>query len=137
MNYHVMTLFPEMINQALDTSIMGRAREKGLIHLNTINIRDFSENKHNRVDDYPYGGGAGMVMAAGPVYRTFEHVMKQINDREAKSASAENDELKNGTVETELKNSTAAKDDRKDHAVDDDAITNIAITNIAKIMIQL
>lgn len=100
MNYHVMTLFPEMINQALDTSIMGRAREKGLIHLNTINIRDFSENKHNRVDDYPYGGGAGMVMAAGPVYRTFEHVMKQINDREAKSASAENDELKNGTVET-------------------------------------
>ncbi|WP_066718107.1 tRNA (guanosine(37)-N1)-methyltransferase TrmD [Clostridium sp. Marseille-P299] len=82
MNYHVMTLFPDMINQALDTSIMGRAMEKGLIHLNTINIRDFSENKHNRVDDYPYGGGAGMVMAAGPVYRTYQHVMKQINDRQ-------------------------------------------------------
>lgn len=75
-----MTLFPDMINQALDTSIMGRAMEKGLISLNTINIRDFSENKHNRVDDYPYGGGAGMVMAAGPVYRTYQHVMNQINE---------------------------------------------------------
>ncbi|MBE5961678.1 MAG: tRNA (guanosine(37)-N1)-methyltransferase TrmD [Lachnospiraceae bacterium] len=78
MNYHVMTLFPEMIEQVMGTSIMGRATEKGLITLNTVNIRDFSENKHNRVDDYPYGGGAGMVMAAGPVYRTWKHVTEQI-----------------------------------------------------------
>ncbi|WP_310603209.1 tRNA (guanosine(37)-N1)-methyltransferase TrmD [Anaerosporobacter sp.] len=78
MNYHVLTLFPEMIEQGLNTSILGRAREKDLITLQTINIRDFSENKHLKVDDYPYGGGAGMVMQAGPVYKAYEHVKNQI-----------------------------------------------------------
>lgn len=78
MNYHVLTLFPEMIEQGLNTSILGRAREKNLITLQTTNIRDFSENKHLKVDDYPYGGGAGMVMQAGPVYKAYEHVKKQI-----------------------------------------------------------
>ena len=78
MNFHVLTLFPEMIEQGLNTSIIGRALEKGLLSLQTINIRDFSENKHNRVDDYPYGGGAGMVMAAGPVYRAYKHIEEQI-----------------------------------------------------------
>ncbi|MBO5199566.1 MAG: tRNA (guanosine(37)-N1)-methyltransferase TrmD [Lachnospiraceae bacterium] len=72
MNYHVLTLFPDMIEQGLHTSILGRAMEKGLISLSTIDIRDYSMNKHNRVDDYPYGGGAGMVMAPGPVYRACE-----------------------------------------------------------------
>lgn len=79
MNFHVLTLFPDMIEMGLHTSITGRALEKGLLSLNTVNIRDFSENKHNRVDDYPYGGGAGMVMAAGPVYRAFEAVKKGIS----------------------------------------------------------
>ena len=74
MNFHVLTLFPDMIEQGLNTSIIGRALEKGLLSLHTINIRDFSENKHHRVDDYPYGGGAGMVMAAGPVYRAYKHI---------------------------------------------------------------
>lgn len=82
MYYHVLTLFPEMIEQGLNTSIIGRAMGKGLLSLNTVNIRDFSENKHNRVDDYPYGGGAGMVMAAGPVYRAFKHVEEQILNQE-------------------------------------------------------
>lgn len=68
MHFHVLTLFPEMIEQGLRTSITGRAIEAGTIQLSAVNIRDFSENKHNRVDDYPYGGGAGMVMQAGPVY---------------------------------------------------------------------
>ncbi len=72
MNYTVLTLFTELIENCMNSSIMGRAREKGLINLNVINIRDFSENRHNRVDDYPYGGGAGMVMEAGPVYRACE-----------------------------------------------------------------
>jgi tRNA (guanine37-N1)-methyltransferase len=67
-----------MINQGLHTSITGRALNNGLLSLNTVNIRDFSENKHNHVDDYPYGGGAGMVMAAGPVYRAYESVKKNI-----------------------------------------------------------
>lgn len=79
MNYHVMTLFPDMINQAMNTSIIGRAMEKGLLTINAIDIREFSEDKHRRVDDYPYGGGAGMVMAPGPVYRTYEHVMETIH----------------------------------------------------------
>ena len=78
MNYHVLTLFPEMIEQGLNTSILGRAREKNLITLQTTNIRDFSTNKHLKVDDYPYGGGAGMVMQAEPVYKAFEHVKEQV-----------------------------------------------------------
>lgn len=85
MNFYVLTLFPDMIEQGLNTSIIGRALEKGLLSLKAVDIRDFSENKHNRVDDYPYGGGAGMVMAPGPVYRAHEYVTKLI---EAKSEAA-------------------------------------------------
>ena len=64
MNYHVLTLFPEMIEQGLNTSIIGRAIEKGLLTLKATNIRDYAFNKHSKVDDYPDGGGAGMVMQA-------------------------------------------------------------------------
>lgn len=74
MNFYVLTLFPEMIQQAAEVSILGRASRKGLIQVNTVNIRDFSVNKHMRVDDYPYGGGAGMVMEAEPVCRAIESV---------------------------------------------------------------
>lgn len=74
MNFHVLTLFPEMITQGLGVSIMGRAIEKDLISLNAVNIRDFSENKHMKVDDYPYGGGAGMVMQAMPVYNAYKSI---------------------------------------------------------------
>lgn len=72
MHYVVLTLFKEMVETIMNTSIMGRALEKGLIDLDVIDIRDYAENKHNRVDDYPYGGGAGMVMQAGPVYKACE-----------------------------------------------------------------
>jgi tRNA (guanine37-N1)-methyltransferase len=78
MNFHILTLFPEMIMQGLSTSITGRAMDKGIISVNAVNIRDFSEDKHGHVDDYPYGGGAGMVMQAGPVYRAYEHVVNYI-----------------------------------------------------------
>jgi len=81
MRYYVMTLFPEMIEQAMSTSIIGRAREEGLIELQVLNIRDFTLDKHNRVDDYPYGGGAGMVMEAEPVYRCFEHICSEAGRR--------------------------------------------------------
>lgn len=57
MNYHVLTLFPEMIRQGLETSIIGRAMAKGIISLEAVNIRDYAFNKHQKVDDYPYGGG--------------------------------------------------------------------------------
>lgn len=79
MNFYVLTLFPEMIQQGLSASITGRALEKGILQLNTVDIRNFSENKHNRVDDYPYGGGAGMVMAAGPVVRAYSSVKDEMN----------------------------------------------------------
>lgn len=72
MVFHVMTLFPEMVEQGLHTSILGRAMDAGIIGVKTVNIRDYSEDKHRHVDDYPYGGGAGMVMAADPIARCFE-----------------------------------------------------------------
>lgn len=78
MNFHVLTLFPEMIENGLNTSITGRAIESGLISLNAINIRDFSQDKHNRVDDYPYGGGAGMVIQAEPVYKAYGYMVNHI-----------------------------------------------------------
>ncbi len=78
MNFHVLTLFPDMIMQGLNTSITGRAMDKGLISVNTVNIRDFSEDKHKRVDDYPYGGGAGMVMQAEPIYKAHGYLVNHI-----------------------------------------------------------
>ena len=78
MNFHVLTLFPEMIEQGVNTSITGRAISNGLIGLNAVNIRDFAENKYGQVDDYPYGGGAGMVMQPGPVYRSYKAVVDKI-----------------------------------------------------------
>lgn len=81
MNYHVLTLFPEMIEQGLGTSILGRAQKSGCITLETTNIRDYSDNKHMRVDDYPYGGGAGMVMQAEPVYRAYQAVEEKIGHK--------------------------------------------------------
>lgn len=78
MNYHVLTLFPQMIEDGLRTSIIGRAIDKNLLTLQTVDIRDFSTNKHHKVDDYPYGGGAGMVMQAEPVYGAYESVVKKI-----------------------------------------------------------
>jgi tRNA (guanine37-N1)-methyltransferase len=78
MNFHVLTLFPDMILQGLNTSITGRAIDKGLISVNTVNIRDFSEDKHKRVDDYPYGGGAGMVMQAEPIYKAYGYLANHI-----------------------------------------------------------
>ena len=68
MKCHILTLFPEMVLGGLRTSILGRAEEKGVLSLHGVNIRDFAENKHNRVDDAPYGGGAGLLMQPGPVY---------------------------------------------------------------------
>ena len=82
MNFHIMTLFPEMVSSGLNTSIIGRAIKEKIISVNTINIRDFTLDKHKKVDDYPYGGGAGMLMQAQPVYDTYQSVIKQINQKE-------------------------------------------------------
>ena len=77
-----MTLFPEFICQGVEVSILKRAREKGILSVQAVNIRDYSGNKHNRVDDYPYGGGAGMVMAAEPVVRCYVSILKKIKAKE-------------------------------------------------------
>ena len=68
MRFHILTLFPDMVEQGLHTSIIGRAVEKGLLAIEAVNIRDYTLDKHKKVDDYPYGGGAGMVMQAQPIY---------------------------------------------------------------------
>ena len=80
MNFHVLTLFPEMIENCIGESITGRAIRNGSITLNTVNIRNFTDNKHGHVDDYPYGGGAGMVMQPEPVYKAYKSVAEQIDE---------------------------------------------------------
>lgn len=80
MKFQVLTLFPEMITEAVSHSVIGRAQKNGLISVSTINIRDFSCNRHMRVDDYPYGGGAGMVMEAEPVFRAVSEAKRRTGD---------------------------------------------------------
>ena len=70
-NFHVLTLFPDMVLNGLNTSIIGRAVENNIIKIGATDIRDFSTNKHLKVDDYPYGGGAGMVMQPEPGFTLY------------------------------------------------------------------
>ncbi len=84
MHFYIMTLFPEMVMQGLHTSIIGRAVEKGILSIDAVNIRDYAFNKHNSVDDYPYGGGAGMLMQAEPVYQAYQAVKEKIAAAEGK-----------------------------------------------------
>ena len=81
MNFHVLTLFPEMIMNGLETSILGRAAEKGIVSFEAVNIRDYTLERHGKVDDYPYGGGAGMVMQAEPIYRAYEALVEKIGKK--------------------------------------------------------
>jgi len=78
MNYHVMTLFPEMIINAMNSSVLGKAIEKNLISLDAVNIRDYTLDKHKKVDDYTYGGGAGMLMQAQPIYDCHKAICAKI-----------------------------------------------------------
>lgn len=78
MNFYVMTLFPDMIMEGLKTSITGRAIDKGILKVEAVNIRDYTNEKHGHVDDYPYGGGAGMVMQAQPICDCYDAVIKKI-----------------------------------------------------------
>ena len=73
-SFYVLTLFPEMIDAALSHSIIGRAVNEGIINVEAVNIRDFSKDKHRHVDDYPYGGGAGMVMQPQPIYDAYKSI---------------------------------------------------------------
>ncbi len=81
MKFYILTLFPEMVLGGLATSIIGRAVEVGILSIEAVNIRDFSANKHQKVDDYPYGGGAGMLMQAQPVYDAWKSVVGRIGHK--------------------------------------------------------
>ena len=83
MRFDVLTLFPEMIEQGLNTSIIGRAIQKGCISLGVTNIRDFTTEKHGKVDDYTYGGGAGMLMQAQPIYDAYRSLVAVYDETEA------------------------------------------------------
>ena len=93
MNFHILTLFPEMIEQGMHTSIIGRAIAGGYLSINAVNIRDYAFNKHQKVDDYPYGGGAGMLMQAEPVYLSYQRKNRlssksRLSDPSGKSLSS-------------------------------------------------
>lgn len=81
MKFYILTLFPEMIMQGLHTSIIKKAVEKGLLSIEAVNIRDYTKDRHQKVDDYPYGGGAGMVMQAQPIYDAYMALVERIGYR--------------------------------------------------------
>ncbi|MDD4189669.1 MAG: tRNA (guanosine(37)-N1)-methyltransferase TrmD, partial [Eubacteriales bacterium] len=81
MRFDVLTLFPEMIDYVTGQSIIGRAKEKGIITVNAVDIRDFSQYKSKKVDDYPYGGGSGMVIMANPVYDAYRSLTKDLKEK--------------------------------------------------------
>ena len=90
MRFDIMTLFPDMVDGVLKESIIGRARAAGIITVRTHNIRDYSENKHRRVDDTPYGGGKGMLMAAPPIYNCYCAVKQEIETELHQQAESDN-----------------------------------------------
>lgn len=103
MNFHILTLFPEMVENGLKTSIIGRAVAGGLLSIEAVNIRDFAFNKHQSVDDYPYGGGAGMLMQAEPVYLAYKDIEEQIQKR-IQNAKMQNAETEEQDAEVKVQN---------------------------------
>ncbi len=99
MNFHILTLFPDMVMQGLHTSILGRAVEKKYISIEAINIRDYTTEKHGKVDDYTYGGGAGMLMQAQPVYDAYKAVENKIMSDAAEENGTENNGIENSGTE--------------------------------------
>ena len=81
MKYYILTLFPEMVMQGLSTSIIGKAAKKGILTIEAVNIRDYTRDKHLKVDDYPYGGGAGMVMQAQPIFDAYQAIRDKIGHK--------------------------------------------------------
>lgn len=108
-NFYVLTLFPEMVRDGLNTSIIGRAVEKGLLNIETINIRDYTINKHKKVDDYPYGGGAGMVMQAQPIYDAYRSIVERIGKKPR-------------TIYLTPKGKTFCQEQAKEYALEEDLV---------------
>ena len=84
MRFDILTIFPEQVRNFLDESIIGRAQKNGIIEINTHNIRDYSKDKHKKVDDAPYGGGYGMLMATQPIVDCYDAVIKSIPESSSK-----------------------------------------------------
>ena len=103
MNFHILTLFPEMVENGLKTSIIGRAVAGGLLSIEAVNIRDFAFNKHQSVDDYPYGGGAGMLMQAEPGYLAYKDIEERIQKR-IQNAKMQNAETEEQDAEVKVQN---------------------------------
>ena len=103
MDFHILTLFPEMVENGLKTSIIGRAVAGGLLSIEAVNIRDFAFNKHQSVDDYPYGGGAGMLMQAEPVYLAYKDIEERIQKR-IQNAKMQNAETEEQDAEVKVQN---------------------------------
>ena len=99
MKFDVLTLFPEMF-EVMNQSILGRAQEKNIIDINVINIRDFSENKHKKVDDTPYGGGAGMVIMPDVVYRAYKSIKNDEKNAKVIYMSPQGQTLNQAKVES-------------------------------------
>lgn len=100
MHFHILTLFPEMVTNALGTSITGRAMEQQKITVDAVNIRDYTKDKHRRVDDYPYGGGAGMLMQAQPVYDAWNDVCRGIETKKAVRGNVDGGYPSKGRIRT-------------------------------------
>ncbi|HOK43378.1 MAG TPA: tRNA (guanosine(37)-N1)-methyltransferase TrmD [Thermoclostridium caenicola] len=103
MRFDILTLFPESVDRFLNESIIGRAREKGILDIRTINIRDFSKDKHRKTDDYPYGGGAGMVMTPQPIYDAWRSVVDEVGYRPRTIYMSPQGRLFNQSIARELK----------------------------------
>lgn len=119
MNFHILTLFPEMVMNGLGTSITGRAMANGLLSIEAVNIRDYAFNKHNSVDDYPYGGGAGMLMQAEPVYQAYKVIEEQV---QARKQGAEGQKKKLRVVYLSPQGSTFTQNMAEELAQEEDLI---------------
>lgn len=119
-NFHILTLFPEMILQGLNGSIIGRAVQNGLISIEALNIRDYTLDKHKKVDDYPYGGGAGMLMQAQPVYDAYLEAERRIMERKIRYSMP--DKRRNRVIYVTPQGTVFCQDMAKELAEEEDLI---------------
>ncbi len=119
-NFHILTLFPDMVLRGLRESIIGRAETAGHISIEALNIRDYTLDKHKKVDDYPYGGGAGMLMQAQPIYDAWLEVERRIAKRREKEGRP--DERRNRVIYVTPQGRTFHQEMARDFAREEDLI---------------
>lgn len=122
MNFYIMTLFPEMVMDGLNTSIIGRAVKNNLLSIEALNIRDYAFNKHHSVDDYPYGGGAGMLMQAEPVYQCYDALTKRIEERKTAAGTTETEKKRTRVIYLSPQGKTFNQTMAEDFAKEEDLV---------------